>query len=220
DMGLIAQFADIVGVMYAGKLVEIGPVRQMIETPRHPYTKLLVESLPGIEGGAAHAGLVRHDGVDHLLVELHDRVERAHRALRDERDVAQPRLAQLARAHLEDILTVEQHLAAGDAAGSAGQAHQRRRHGGLARAGLADEAEPFAGLQGERHVVHRLGRTLAGVVVDVEALDDENGLVGIGHGHQRLASLGLAKRSKPTEVRKRPMKISAMTTMGGPHHHQ
>lgn len=49
DMGLIAQFADTVGVMYAGKLVEIGPVRQMIEAPRHPYTRLLVESLPGID---------------------------------------------------------------------------------------------------------------------------------------------------------------------------
>jgi len=49
DMGLIAQFADTVGVMYAGKLVEIGPVRQMIESPKHPYTRLLVDSLPGIE---------------------------------------------------------------------------------------------------------------------------------------------------------------------------
>jgi peptide/nickel transport system ATP-binding protein len=48
DMGLIAQFADIVGVMYAGKLVEIGPVKAMIEAPKHPYTKLLVDSLPGI----------------------------------------------------------------------------------------------------------------------------------------------------------------------------
>ena len=49
DMGLIAQFADTVGVMYAGKLVEIGPVRQMIEAPRHPYTQLLIDSLPGID---------------------------------------------------------------------------------------------------------------------------------------------------------------------------
>jgi peptide/nickel transport system ATP-binding protein len=49
DMGLIAQFADTVGVMYAGRIVEIGPVRQMIEAPRHPYTRLLVDSLPGIE---------------------------------------------------------------------------------------------------------------------------------------------------------------------------
>jgi peptide/nickel transport system ATP-binding protein len=49
DMGLIAQFADTVGVMYAGKIVEIGPVKQMIEAPRHPYTRLLVDSLPGID---------------------------------------------------------------------------------------------------------------------------------------------------------------------------
>lgn len=49
DMGLIAQFSDTVGVMYAGKLVEIGPVAQIIEAPKHPYTRLLIESLPGIE---------------------------------------------------------------------------------------------------------------------------------------------------------------------------
>jgi peptide/nickel transport system ATP-binding protein len=49
DMGLIAQFADTVGVMYAGKLVEIGPVAHMIQNPRHPYTRLLVDSLPGID---------------------------------------------------------------------------------------------------------------------------------------------------------------------------
>ncbi len=49
DMGLIAQFADTVGVMYAGKLVEIGPVEQMISAPQHPYTRLLIDSLPGID---------------------------------------------------------------------------------------------------------------------------------------------------------------------------
>ena len=57
DMGLIAQFADTVGVMYAGKIVEIGPVRAMIEAPKHPYTKLLVESLPGIEVKQALVGI-------------------------------------------------------------------------------------------------------------------------------------------------------------------
>ncbi len=57
DMGLIAQFADIIGVMYAGKLVEIGPVDQMIEAPRHPYTRLLIDSLPGIEGKRALTGI-------------------------------------------------------------------------------------------------------------------------------------------------------------------
>ena len=57
DMGLIAQFADTVGVMYAGKIVEMGPVKQMIEAPRHPYTRLLVDSLPGIEVKKALTGI-------------------------------------------------------------------------------------------------------------------------------------------------------------------
>ena len=67
DMGLIAQFADTVGVMYAGKLVEIGPVRQMIETPRHPYTRLLVDSLPGIRVKTALSGI---PGLPPPLVDL------------------------------------------------------------------------------------------------------------------------------------------------------
>jgi peptide/nickel transport system ATP-binding protein len=57
DLGLIAQFADTVGTMYAGKIVEIGPVRQMIEAPRHPYTKLLVDSLPRIDTKQALIGI-------------------------------------------------------------------------------------------------------------------------------------------------------------------
>lgn len=50
DMGLIAQFADTVGVMYAGRLVEIGPVDDILARPRHPYTRLLIDSLPTITG--------------------------------------------------------------------------------------------------------------------------------------------------------------------------
>ena len=46
DMGLVAQFADTIGVMYAGKIVELGPVAQVFESPQHPYTQLLIESLP------------------------------------------------------------------------------------------------------------------------------------------------------------------------------
>ena len=48
DMGLVAQFADTVGVMYAGKLVEVGPVGQIFDDPLHPYTRLLIESLPNL----------------------------------------------------------------------------------------------------------------------------------------------------------------------------
>ncbi|MBI1299996.1 ATP-binding cassette domain-containing protein [bacterium] len=49
DMGLMAQFADRIGVLYAGKLVEQGPVRQIFRKPEHPYTRLLMESLPSLE---------------------------------------------------------------------------------------------------------------------------------------------------------------------------
>jgi peptide/nickel transport system ATP-binding protein len=49
DMGLIAQFADWVGVMYAGKLVELARVEQIVRDPQHPYSKLLMQSVPGLE---------------------------------------------------------------------------------------------------------------------------------------------------------------------------
>ncbi len=49
EMGLMGQFADRIGVMYAGKLVELGSVEQVIKNPRHPYSKLLIESVPDLE---------------------------------------------------------------------------------------------------------------------------------------------------------------------------
>ncbi len=49
DMGLVAQFADTIGVMYAGKLVEVGSVPDVFKDPQHPYTKLLIESLPSFD---------------------------------------------------------------------------------------------------------------------------------------------------------------------------
>lgn len=49
DMGLMAKFVDRVGVMYGGKLVEVGPVRDIFMDPKHPYTQLLISSLPSLE---------------------------------------------------------------------------------------------------------------------------------------------------------------------------
>ncbi len=49
DMGLMAQFVDRIGVMYAGKLVEVSPVRDIFRDPLHPYTQLLISSLPTLE---------------------------------------------------------------------------------------------------------------------------------------------------------------------------
>jgi peptide/nickel transport system ATP-binding protein len=57
DMGLLAQFVDRLGVMYAGKLVEVGPIRQVFANPLHPYTRLLIESLPTLEQRGVFRGV-------------------------------------------------------------------------------------------------------------------------------------------------------------------
>ncbi len=49
DMGLVAQFADTIGVLYAGQLAELGPVDDILDAPLHPYTRLLIDSLPGLD---------------------------------------------------------------------------------------------------------------------------------------------------------------------------
>lgn len=49
DMGLVAQFADLIGVMYAGRLVELATVQDLFKNPQHPYTRLLIDSLPTLE---------------------------------------------------------------------------------------------------------------------------------------------------------------------------
>jgi peptide/nickel transport system ATP-binding protein len=46
DMGVIAETADRVAVMYAGRIVEIGPVRDVVQRPRHPYTQGLMGAIP------------------------------------------------------------------------------------------------------------------------------------------------------------------------------
>jgi len=49
DLGVIAQTADRVAVMYLGRIVEQGPVRDVIRHPAHPYTKGLLDALPKLE---------------------------------------------------------------------------------------------------------------------------------------------------------------------------
>jgi oligopeptide/dipeptide ABC transporter ATP-binding protein len=48
DLGLIAELADRVAVMYAGKVVEMGDVFKIFEAPRHPYTVGLMRSVPRV----------------------------------------------------------------------------------------------------------------------------------------------------------------------------
>lgn len=57
DMGLMAQFVDRLAVMYAGRLVEIGAVKEMFSNPLHPYTRLLIDSLPRLDHKGEFRGI-------------------------------------------------------------------------------------------------------------------------------------------------------------------
>ncbi|TMI00837.1 MAG: ABC transporter ATP-binding protein, partial [Betaproteobacteria bacterium] len=60
DMGVIAETADRVAVMYAGRIVEVGPVADVIHRPQHPYTRGLMGSIPTI--AAEREALEQIDG--------------------------------------------------------------------------------------------------------------------------------------------------------------
>src|ERR1700694_4518319 len=67
DMGVIAQMADDVAVMYLGRIVEFAPVAELFSSPRHPYTRALLRSVPNLRAGprerlATIGGAVPHPG--------------------------------------------------------------------------------------------------------------------------------------------------------------
>ena len=68
DMGVIAETADRVAVMYAGRIVEVGPVREVIRHARHPYTHGLMGSIPVI--GHDLERLVQIEGAMPRLTEI------------------------------------------------------------------------------------------------------------------------------------------------------
>ncbi|CAK7020772.1 MAG: Oligopeptide transport ATP-binding protein OppD [Desulfovibrio sp.] len=50
DLGIVAETCDSVAIMYAGKLVEYGPIEKIYENPTHPYTKGLFKAIPDLHG--------------------------------------------------------------------------------------------------------------------------------------------------------------------------
>jgi len=63
DLGVVAEVADAVAVMYAGRVVESGPVSALFADPQHPYTIGLIGSLPGLGARAAGGRLVTISGI-------------------------------------------------------------------------------------------------------------------------------------------------------------
>jgi oligopeptide/dipeptide ABC transporter ATP-binding protein len=53
DFGIVARMCDRVAVMYAGRIVEMGPTRALFRAPRHPYTEALMASVPRMDGVVA-----------------------------------------------------------------------------------------------------------------------------------------------------------------------
>src|SRR3984885_15000543 len=93
DMGLMAQFVDRIGIMYAGRLVEVAPIHDIITAPKHPYTRLLIDSLPSLERRGTLRGI---PGLAPLLRDLppgcafHPRCPRAKARPRVEKPAGRP----------------------------------------------------------------------------------------------------------------------------------
>jgi peptide/nickel transport system ATP-binding protein len=89
DMGVIAETADRVAVMYAGRIAEIGPVAEVTRRPRHPYTAGLMASIPSVQ--RRNATLNQIDGAMPRLnaipagCSFHPRCPAASRHCREER---------------------------------------------------------------------------------------------------------------------------------------
>ncbi|MFE2188539.1 ABC transporter ATP-binding protein [Streptomyces sp. NPDC059455] len=64
DLGVVADVADTIAVMYAGRIVETAPVRDLYRRPAHPYTRGLLDSVPRVDhgGGQARRGHGDHGG--------------------------------------------------------------------------------------------------------------------------------------------------------------
>jgi len=50
DISVVSEISDRVAVMYAGKIVELGPAESVLLKPAHPYTRLLIEAVPSVKG--------------------------------------------------------------------------------------------------------------------------------------------------------------------------
>jgi peptide/nickel transport system ATP-binding protein len=89
DMGVVAEVCDRVAVMYAGRIVEIGPVRQVLGAPAHPYTQGLIGAVPSLDEDRAEltqipGAMPRLDAMPHGCA-FHPRCPHAFATCRSQR---------------------------------------------------------------------------------------------------------------------------------------
>jgi peptide/nickel transport system ATP-binding protein len=59
NMGIVAEMADRVAVMYGGKIAEVAPTINVFEDAKHPYTQALLQSIPSVEGGGRKLKIIQ-----------------------------------------------------------------------------------------------------------------------------------------------------------------
>jgi len=103
DLGVVADIADRVVVMYAGRRIEQAGVDELFAAPQHPYTRGLLAAIPRAGGrSAGTARLTEIPGVVPLMPDSPDRCTFADRCLRAtaECSATRPRLSEAGRGHL------------------------------------------------------------------------------------------------------------------------
>ena len=92
DLGVVAEVADRIAVMYAGRIVEQADVRELFSSPGHPYTSALMDSLPRLDLKGQTLETIK--GLPPSLLDIpsgcpfHPRCKRAEQRCRDERPSA------------------------------------------------------------------------------------------------------------------------------------
>src|SRR5262249_57825091 len=128
-------------------------------------------------GGGAPGETVDREGLLDLVPNRVHRIERDHRLLKHEADLAAADRAHVPFVEVEEVAAIELDAPAGNPAGWQHQPDEGQGGDGLAAAGLADEAERLSGLDLERDVVYRRGLAAVGkathraAVPDTEARD-------------------------------------------------
>ena len=169
---------------------------------RDPHHAQQVDGLPD-------ALLLRHPAVDledlgDLVSHPMDRVQRRQGVLEDHGDLLPADVAQLVRRQLQEVLALEDDLAADAGLLLRDQPHHGEERHALARAGLADHAERLAGRDRQRHAVDGLDQPVVGGEMDLEVPDLQDRL-----GHQAARALRCGVTRPPRSCRAGPARPGA-----------